>query len=104
MPEFDIRIEWSMDDQAHAAAFLRDGQPWFLDGALVGMGVTRAAALTDLCGIARYLVEHGTHFLMGGATLPLADREWLFRLLDTGADVDGRMEMYRALRAAGSTV
>lgn len=103
MPEivFDVRFEWSMDDQAYAVAFLRDGKPWYLDGALVGMGPSRADALTDLCGIARNLVMEGTNYLMGGRVLTMADRHWLFRLLDTGDSDD---KMYRALRDAGGWV
>ncbi len=76
--------------------FLRDGNPWCLNGALAGMGGTREAAVTDLCGIARHLVMHGENFLTSGP-LPLADREWLFRVLDDRPS-DG--EMFAALAVA----
>ena len=98
----DLRIQWHSPDQAHAAIFLRDGEEWYLDGALVGMGSTPDLAVEDLLGIAKHLVIHGQNALLAswrdkGGLLPLADREWLFDLLDPGSDDD---EMYAALRAA----
>jgi hypothetical protein len=94
--DLTVSVGWSQDDLSFAAVLLRDGKPWYLNGALVGMGSTREAALTDLLGIARHLVMHGENFLLPGL-LPLADREWLFSLLDSGPSDD---EMYAALRTA----
>lgn len=93
----DVRIEWHAPDLMFAAGLLRDGKPWSLDGALVGMGGTPVSALADLIGIARYLIIHGENMLTDGP-VPLAAREWLFRLLDTGHD--GHDEMYQAIREA----
>lgn len=95
--DFVVKVEWHSPASMFAAAFLRDGEPWTLDGALVGMGPTREAAITDLTGIALHLVIHGGNFLTGDATLPLATREWLFRVLDQGPSDD---EMFAAMRAA----
>jgi hypothetical protein len=36
--DMDIRLQYHSPDEAWAATFVRDGEPWFLDGALVGMG------------------------------------------------------------------
>lgn len=89
---FVVKVEWHSPDAAFAAVFLRDGKPWFLNGALVGMGSTRATAIDDLCGIARHLVIEGSNFLTEGELL-LADREWLFRVLAPADD-----EMCAAMR------
>jgi hypothetical protein len=94
---FDVRVEWHAPDVAFAAVFLRDGQPWFLDGALVGMAGSRGGAVDDLVGIARHLVTHGENFLTD-MPLSLPDREWLFGLLDAGPDPHD--EMYSAIRQA----
>jgi hypothetical protein len=102
--ELDIRVQWHSPDGAFAAVLLRDGEPWFLDGACVGMGRTRGDAVNELAGIARYLVVHGENFLTDGP-LSLADREWLFRVTADGPDgrdpsAAGRAEMRAALAAA----
>ena len=78
---FDVRVQWHQPDQHFAAVLMRDGQEWYLNGALVGMGSTRGEAVEDLVGIAAYLVVHGINFLMA-VKLPVADRLWLFELLD----------------------
>lgn len=93
----DIRIQWHSTDSVWAAVFLRDGEPWFLEGALVGMGSTRGEAVTDLCEIAKYLVTHGANFL-SEYMVSVEDRVWLFDKLDFG-DTDD--EMYKAIRALG---
>ena len=95
-PEFTVQVEWDAAEQMFAAAFLRDGQPWFLNGALVGMGSTRGAAVDNLADAARYLVTRGENYLTS-QPLPLPDREWLFSVLDHG---DANIEMHAALQAA----
>ena len=57
--KFTVEIEWSTGDQAFACALQRDGKPWLLNGALVGMGTTLGQAVTELAGAIRYLVIHG---------------------------------------------
>ena len=94
---FTAEIQWRSPDGMFAAALLRDGQPWFLDGALIGMGATRGAAIDDLVQIASYLVVHGENGL-ASQPLSLADREWLFTLLD--CDADPNLEMHAAIQAA----
>lgn len=96
---FIVQVDWSAEDGMFAAVLLRDGQPWYLSGALVGMGITRPAAIEDLEGIARHLVTEGGNGLLSGP-LPLADREWLFGVLDAGGDGAARTAMYAALAAA----
>ena len=98
-PEFTVQVQWHAPDQVFAAAFVRDGQPWFLGGALVGMGSTRGAAVDNLVGTARHLVIHGENYLTS-QPLSLPDREWLFSLLDHG---DSDVQMYAALQAARAT-
>jgi hypothetical protein len=93
---FVIEVQWHSPGNAFAAGFIRDSEPWILDGALVGMGPSPGDAVTDLLGIARHLVIKGGNFLTGGP-IPLADRKWLFSLLSEGESGD---EMYLALRAA----
>jgi hypothetical protein len=94
---FAVEIQWHAPDLVYAAALLRDGQPWILGGALVGMGGTPGAAVDDLAGIGRHLVIEGENMLTGGP-ISLADREWLFNLLDPGPDLND--DMYAALQAA----
>lgn len=94
--EFTVQFQWHAPDAMFAAGILRDGQPWILNGALVGMGATREQALGDLVGTARQLVVEGQNFLTS-APLTLADREWLFAVLEPGERNDA---MYRALREA----
>lgn len=92
-----VRIQWHSPDLAFAAGLVRDGEPWILDGALVGMGWTPGEAVSELVGAARYLVIHGKNY-MTREPLSLADREWLFSLLDN--DPDQEDEMYAAIAAA----
>lgn len=91
-----VRVEWHQPDASWSAVLLREGRPWFLDGALVGMGDTPGEAVENLVELAKHLVIHGENFLIDWP-LSLADREWLFRLLEPGDEND---EMYGALRAA----
>lgn len=98
--KFIVEIQWHQPDQAYAAVLLRDGQPWYLGGALVGMGTTPGAAVQSLTDLARFLVIHGINYLTV-EPLPLADREWLYGLFGTGP---GNHEIWQALRAAGSEV
>lgn len=96
--EMDLRVEWSGDDSAWAAVLIRDGEPWYLDGALVGMESTPAGAVTDLLGIARHLVMEGSNFLMRDKPpLSAEDRRWLFTLTDVGVSDD---LAYQAVRNA----
>jgi hypothetical protein len=96
--DMDIKLAWSSDDSAWCAVLVRDGEPWYLDGACVGMGRSPGEAVDDLLGIAGYLVEHGQNALTPG--IDPDDRDWLFRLLDQGtaAAVQAR---YEAMRRAG---
>jgi hypothetical protein len=77
----DVRIEHHYDHHHgphhFAAVLLRDGEPWYLDGALVGMGNTPAGAVTDLEQLARYVVLYGQNALME-QPLEYPDLEWLF--------------------------
>ena len=86
-PEFDTRIQWHAPDGAFAAVLIRDGSPWFLDGALVGMGSTRSEAIQDLERLAWFLIVNGSNGLMD-APLEPADRSWLLDLLEPGAEPD----------------
>jgi hypothetical protein len=95
-PPFAVEIQWHSPDAVWAAAFIRDGKAWYLDGALVGMSAVREGAVTDLIAAARHLVINGENYLTGGPIL-LADRDWLFEVLDQGPSDD---EMYAAIRAA----
>lgn len=95
---FNVQVEWHSPDRVHAAALVRDGQPWLLGGALVGMGTTPGKAVDELAGVARYLVIHGQNYLTT-EPLPLADREWLFALL-AAAGLERDDEMHAAIRAA----
>jgi hypothetical protein len=105
----DIRIEWHSPDQMFAATFLRPvassqgrpvAEPWYLNGALVGMGSTRDLAIADLIGIADLLVLQGENFLTEGL-ISLEDRTWLFKLLDEGSDAEDMQARYEAMRNAG---
>lgn len=93
----DVRIQYHSPDSVWAAVFLRNGEPWFLDGAMVGMGSTRGEAVDDLVEIAKYLVVNGENFLTE-AVMSVEDRTWLFDKLDF-ADFDD--EMYKAIRDLG---
>lgn len=95
---FNVQVEWHSPDQVHAAALVRDGQPWLLGGALVGMGSTPGKAVDELAGAARHLVIHGRNYLTT-EPLSLADREWLFALL-AAAGLERDDEMHAAIRVA----
>lgn len=103
MPDTDnninVQIQWHTPDQQHFAVLMRDGEPWYLDGALVGSGATPGAAVDQLIGEAIHLVTVGENFLTP-APISLADRIWLFVLLDTKVDFDKNEEMYAAIRSA----
>lgn len=87
--EMDLRMEWSGDDGCWAAVLIRDGKPWWLDGALVGMGSTPPKALEELLGVARHLVVEGSNFLrQDKPPLSAKDRRWLFDLTDVGVSDD----------------
>jgi len=90
----EVRLEYHSPDRVWVAVLLRAGQPWFLDGALVGMAATQGKAVEDLTGIARHLVIHGENALLDGP-LSLGDREWLLAVLGP-ADT----EMLDAMHAA----
>jgi hypothetical protein len=94
----EVRIEYSQADDAWFAGLLRDGASWILGGALVGAGSLPADAVYALVDNATYLVEHG-HNAMMDAPLGLADRVWLFKLLDAMHD-DGNQDRYAAMRQA----
>lgn len=96
----DVRIEWHSPDRVYAATFLRDGEPWYLNGALVGMSYAPGSAVEDLVGIAQNLVRHGENFLTEDV-LSLDDRVWLYRQLDPGCTDDG---MWGRLRLLGADV
>jgi hypothetical protein len=74
--KFDVFMEYHTPDSCWVATFKRAGEPFWLDGALVGMEATPSGALQDLIGIALYLVVHGENFLTDGP-IPIKDREWL---------------------------
>jgi hypothetical protein len=92
---FTVEVQWHSPDQHYAAGFIRDGQPWILDGALVGFGATHGAAVDELVAIAAVLVAEGRNFLTD-VPLPLPDRRWLADLLNPA----GGLGMHDALRAA----
>lgn len=102
----DVRVQWHAPDAVFAAVFLRDGEPWVLNGALVGLASTRGRAVDDLMGLAAYLVVHGENFLTD-VPIGIEDREWLFDHLDWGGQTFGdpgdtvtNDQMYTALRDA----
>jgi hypothetical protein len=111
MNPINIRIEYHSPDQAWAAVFMRhpvmpDGttaiqsEPWYLNGALVGMGSAPSSAVEDLIEEAKFLIINGENFLTAAAIsepLNIEDRQWLAKLL---APLDVDDEMYLALRNA----
>jgi hypothetical protein len=97
---YDLKIEWHSPDQIFAAVFVRDGEPWFLEGALVGMDETPGLAVADLLDLAHHIVVHGGNFLTDGP-IPKEDRIWLAQLMDMGNDTDAIQERYLAMREAG---
>lgn len=105
MPEMDLQLQWHSPDQAWFAVLVRDGEPWYLEGALVGQGTHQGEAVMDLIGQVRHLIIHGGNFLTSAiyvdGKIPLEDRIWLFKLLDVGGLGD---EVYQAIRAANNGV
>ena len=96
----DIRIEWHSLDQVYAAVFVRDGEPWYLNGALVGVDSRPDTAVLSLVEQAEYLILHGENFLTE-AFLSVEDRVWLYWQLDPGCTDD---EMWKVLRNLGAQV
>jgi hypothetical protein len=74
-----VEIQWHQPDAAYAAGLVRRSEPWILGGALVGMGSTPAEAVTDLIGMAAYLLTHGSNALMVSPLTPV-DLAWLASL------------------------
>jgi hypothetical protein len=99
MPNIDIRIQWHSPDQVYAAVLVRDGQEWYLDGALVGMASAPWDAVHALMEQAQVLVLQGENFLTDGP-ISLEDRIWLFKLLDQGSVHNVNEQMYAAIRTA----
>jgi hypothetical protein len=97
MTDIDIRLQPNPPDQTWCAVFMRDGEPWILDGACVGISGAPHAAVDELLKIAEWLVIHGENFLTDGP-IPLADREWLWCLLDQGSLATD--DMYLAMQQA----
>lgn len=95
----EVRIEWHAPDAQYAAVFLREGAPWYLNGALVGFGNDPAGAVDDLVALAVHLVIEGENFLTQGP-VDLVDREWLFVRLDVGPNAEDRDAMYEAIAQA----
>jgi len=92
----DIKVQYNpQDGGGWAAVFVRGGEPWFLNGALVGMSGTPASAVDELIAIATWLVIHGDNFLTDNP-LSLADRCWLYSVIEQTDDES----MYAALREA----
>lgn len=95
----DIRIQWHSPDSVFCAVFVRDGQEWFLNGALTGMESQPGDAVQQLIEEAQHLVIHGENALTDGL-IPLEDRIWLFKLLDQGSEFKINEQMYAAIRSA----
>ena len=95
----DIRIQWHQPDEVWCAVLMRDGEPWFLDGGLVGMDVSRERAVTSLIEQAEWLVIKGGNSLT--EDLSLEDRIWIFEKLDYGDRHEINQKMYEELRYAG---
>jgi hypothetical protein len=98
MTTLDIRIEWHQPDQHWFAGFMRDGQSFILDGALVGNGPSPEEAVEDLMDLASALVVDGENELSSGP-IDLGQRTWLFKLLDSGG-LPGHEARYAAIRQA----
>lgn len=95
--DIDIKLQWHSPDEVFAAVLMRDGEPWFLNGALVGMSGDPGDAVAEVIEQAIHLVTHGESFLIEGE-IELPDRIWLFKLLDQGSLASD--EMYAAVREA----
>jgi hypothetical protein len=92
----DIRIEWGTDDRYWFAGFMRDGESFVLDGALTGAGATPDRAVKSLLEIADYLVRNGENGMTNGP-ISVADRTWLFKLLDNPHLVGSNQARYQAM-------
>jgi hypothetical protein len=97
MSDLDVKIQWHAPDACYAAVFMREGEPWYLGGALVGMGSNPGRAVMELCELAEQLVVHGENFLTDDP-LSVPDRRWLFEMLDRGSAREH--EMFVALKEA----
>jgi hypothetical protein len=97
MPDIDIKLQWHSPDRVFAAVFMRDGQPWYLNGALVGMSGDPGDAVAELIEQAIHMVTTGESLVLEGEIEP-DDRIWLFKLMDQGSLANDAM--YAAVRAA----
>lgn len=97
MPDIDVKIQWHSPDSVFAAVLVRDGEPWYLNGALVGMSGDPGDAVAELIEQAIHMVTTGESFLIEGQIEP-EDRIWLFKLMDQGSL--SNEEMYAAIRQA----
>jgi hypothetical protein len=97
MPDIDVKLQWHSPDSVFAAVLVRDGEPWYLDGALVGLSGDPGDAVAELIEQAIHMVTTGESFLTDGE-IELGDRIWLFKLMDQGSLAND--EMYAAIRAA----
>jgi hypothetical protein len=95
--DLDFKLQWHSPEFCWACVVMRDGEPWYLDGALVGLGATPAAAVAEWTELAEYLVIYGQNFLCD-SPLSLEDRKWLFNMIDLGSAQSN--EMFVALHQA----
>jgi hypothetical protein len=98
--ELNIIIQWHLPEQMFAAVLVRDGEPWYLGGALVGTASAPRSAVGDLLEQVDYLVRYGENHLTEGP-ISEEDRRWLFKLLDKGNDTTAMQARYVAMRDAG---
>jgi len=101
VPDIDVKLQWHSPDRVFAAVLVRDGEPWYLNGALVGMSGDPGDAVAELIEQAIHMVTTGESLLMEGE-IELADRIWLFKLLDQGSLANDTM--YAAVRDANGGV
>jgi hypothetical protein len=94
----DIRIEYHRPDSYWFAGFLRNGESFILNGALVGTGPAPDQAVGDLIEQASFLVINGENDLIFGP-IDIVDRIWLFKVLDQVLDHDQEAR-YAAMRQA----
>jgi hypothetical protein len=99
--DIDIKVQWHSPDLVWAAVLVRDGEPWFLNGALVGLHANISGAVAELLGLMKHLIIHGENFLTEGE-IPLEDRIWMFKLLDGGIGDEENSEMYLAILGANN--
>ena len=98
--DLNIRCQWHSPDRLWAAVFVRDGEEWYLEGALVGMGKDPAEAVEDLWFHAEEFVFDGYNPLHP-EKIPVEDRIWLFKFYDYRGASD---HMYAAIREANGGV